>query len=50
MLEVEKNTSYHSIIFQNVVIRFIALDVMIDFRTEISDYANIFVVLFWKVG
>ena len=38
---------YVSIIFQNVVIRFNALDEMIDFRTE---KANIFVLLFVGVG
>ena len=32
-----KDTSNLSIIFQNTAIRFIALDEMIDFRTEFSD-------------
>ena len=33
-----------------MVIRFSALDEVIDFRTENSKYANIYVVMFWKVG
>ena len=45
-----KDTSNLSIIFQNAVFRFNALDEMIDFRTEFSDYANIFVLLFGGVG
>ena len=45
-----KITSSLSIIFQNAVIRFSALDEMTAFRTEFSDYANIFVFLFGGVG
>ena len=45
-----KDTPNLSIIFQNAVIRFNALDEMIDFRTEFSDWANIFVLLFGGVG
>ena len=45
-----KDTSNLSIIFKNVVIRLIALDEMIDLRTEFSEQANIFVVLFGGVG
>ena len=33
-----------------MVIRFSALDEVIDFRTENSKYANIYVVMIWKVG
>ena len=50
ILEVEKYTSNPPIIFQSVVIRFNALDEVINFRTENSKYANIFVVMFLKVG
>ena len=49
-LRLSINTYTHSIIFQNVVIRFNALDEMIDIRTEFSDYANILVLLFGGVG
>ena len=44
------NTSNLSIIFQNVVIRFNALNEMINIRTEFSDNANIFVLPFGGVG
>ena len=48
--KLNKDTSNLSIIFLNVVIRFSALDEMIDFRTEFSDKANIFGLAVWGYG
>ena len=48
-LRLNKDTTNLSIIFQNVVIRFNALDEVIDLRTEYSDWANFIVLLFGGV-
>ena len=48
--KLNKYTSNIPIIFQNVGIRLKALDEIIDFRTEFSDFANISVLLFGCVG
>ena len=45
-----KDTSNLSIIFENAVIRLNALNEIINVRTECIDLANIYVLLFGRVG